>query len=117
TSFRYADGPLARIRGLGRRAVAGAVATSRGEGADVAAVRQRNCVGRGQDTQARGDLTMAEEVTTRTYGFDHVGLSVRDLASSRKFFCDCLGWAVVGERPDYPAAFVSDGRGILTQWQ
>jgi catechol 2,3-dioxygenase-like lactoylglutathione lyase family enzyme len=60
---------------------------------------------------------MAEEVKTSTYGFDHVGLSVRDLASSRKFFCDCLGWGVVGERPDYPAAFVSDGRGILTQWQ
>jgi catechol 2,3-dioxygenase-like lactoylglutathione lyase family enzyme len=35
-----------------------------------------------------------------TYGFDHVGLSVRDLASSRTFFCDCLGWRVVGERPD-----------------
>ena len=60
---------------------------------------------------------MAEEVTTSTYGFDHVGLSVRDLASSRKFFCDCLGWGVVGEWPDYPAAFVSDGRGVLTLWQ
>ena len=60
---------------------------------------------------------MAEEVKTSTYGFDHVGLSVRDLASSRKFFCDCLGWGVVGERPDYPAAFVSDGRGVLTLWQ
>ena len=59
---------------------------------------------------------MAEEVKTSTYGFDHVGLSVRDLASSRKFFCDCLGWGVVGERPDYPAAFVSDGRGVLTLW-
>jgi catechol 2,3-dioxygenase-like lactoylglutathione lyase family enzyme len=60
---------------------------------------------------------MADEVKTRTHGFDHVGLSVRDLASSRKFFCDCLGWDVVGERPDYPAAFVSDGRGVLTLWQ
>jgi len=60
---------------------------------------------------------MAEEVKTSTYGFDHVGLSVRDLASSRKFFCDCLGWGVIGERPDYPAAFVSDGRGVLTLWQ
>ena len=60
---------------------------------------------------------MADEVKTSTYGFDHVGLSVRDLASSRKFFCDCLGWGVVGERPDYPAAFVSDGHGVLTLWQ
>jgi catechol 2,3-dioxygenase-like lactoylglutathione lyase family enzyme len=60
---------------------------------------------------------MAEEVKTSTYGFDHVGLSVRDLASSRKFFCDCLGWRVLGERPDYPAAFVSDGHGVVTLWQ
>jgi catechol 2,3-dioxygenase-like lactoylglutathione lyase family enzyme len=60
---------------------------------------------------------MAGEVKTSTYGFDHIGLSVRDLASSRKFFCDCLGWGVVGERPDYPAAFVSDGHGVLTLWQ
>ena len=60
---------------------------------------------------------MSDEGKTSTYGFDHVGLSVRDLASSQKFFCDCLGWHVVGERPDYPAAFVSDGHGVLTLWQ
>jgi catechol 2,3-dioxygenase-like lactoylglutathione lyase family enzyme len=60
---------------------------------------------------------MADEVNASTFGFDHVGLSVRNLASSRKFFCDCLGWSVVGERSDYPAAFVSDGRGVLTLWQ
>jgi len=60
---------------------------------------------------------MADESKTDTYGFDRVGLSVRDLAASRQFFCGCLGWRVVGERPDYPAAFVSDGLGILTLWQ
>ena len=60
---------------------------------------------------------MSEEVKVSTYGFDHVGLSVRDLAISRKFFCDCLGWRVVGERPDYPAAFLSDGQGTLTLWE
>jgi len=60
---------------------------------------------------------MADEGKTSTYGFDHVGLSVRDLATSRRFFRDCLGWRVVGERPDYPAAFVSDGHGVLTLWQ
>ena len=60
---------------------------------------------------------MANELNTGTYGIDHVGLSVRDLASSRKFFCDCLRWRVVGERPDYPAAFVSDGHFVLTLWQ
>ena len=60
---------------------------------------------------------MADEAKTSTCGFDHVGLSVRDLASSRQFFCRCLGWDVVGERSDYPAAFVSDGHGVLTLWQ
>ncbi len=60
---------------------------------------------------------MADQGKTSTYGFDHVGLSVRDLTTSRRFFCDCLGWRVVGERPDYPAAFVSDGHGVLTLWQ
>jgi catechol 2,3-dioxygenase-like lactoylglutathione lyase family enzyme len=60
---------------------------------------------------------MADEAKNSTCGFDHVGLSVRDLAISRRFFCDCLGWDVVGERPDYPAAFVSDGHGVLTLWQ
>jgi catechol 2,3-dioxygenase-like lactoylglutathione lyase family enzyme len=60
---------------------------------------------------------MANEIKTSTCGFDHVGLSVRDLASSRRFFCDCLGWRVLGERPDYPVAFVSDGHGVLTLWQ
>jgi catechol 2,3-dioxygenase-like lactoylglutathione lyase family enzyme len=60
---------------------------------------------------------MSDEVKVGTYGFDHVGLSVRDLAISRKFSCDCLGWRVVGERPDYPAAFVSDGHCVLTLWE
>ena len=60
---------------------------------------------------------MPDEVKVSTCGFDHVGLSVRDLAISRKFFCDCLGWRLIGERPDYPAAFVSDGHGVLTLWQ
>jgi catechol 2,3-dioxygenase-like lactoylglutathione lyase family enzyme len=60
---------------------------------------------------------MAVEVKSSTCGFDHVGLSVGDLAGSLKFFTDCLGWSVVGERPDYPAAFVSDGQGTITLWQ
>ena len=60
---------------------------------------------------------MSDEVKVGTCGFDHVGLSVRDLAISRKFFCDCLGWRVVGERPDYPAAFVSEGHCVLTLWE
>ena len=60
---------------------------------------------------------MAEKFKASTRGVDHVGLSVRDLASTRRFFCDCLGWRVVGEREDYPAAFVSDGHDVVTLWQ
>ena len=60
---------------------------------------------------------MTEHVTPATFGVDHVGLSVRDLETTRRFFCDCLGWRVVGERPEYPAAFISDGRATLTLWQ
>lgn len=60
---------------------------------------------------------MADEIKAGTYGVDHVGLSVRDLESTRKFFCDCLGWRVVGERPAYPAVFVSDGHDVVTLWQ
>ena len=55
--------------------------------------------------------------TPATVGVDHVGLSVRNLESTRRFFSDCLGWNVVGERPDYPAVFVSDGSLIVTLWQ
>src|SRR5713101_1220969 len=60
---------------------------------------------------------LAEHATPATCGVDHVGLSVRDLESTRRFFCDCLGWRVVGERPEYPAAFVSDGEQIVTLWR
>jgi catechol 2,3-dioxygenase-like lactoylglutathione lyase family enzyme len=52
-----------------------------------------------------------------TSGIDHVGLTVRELGASRSFFVDCLGWSVVGERPAYPAVFVSDGACVLTLWQ
>jgi catechol 2,3-dioxygenase-like lactoylglutathione lyase family enzyme len=62
-------------------------------------------------------MSMTDQHETTTYGFDHIGLSVRDLASTLTFFCDCRGWRVIGERPDYPAAFVSDGRGVMTLWQ
>jgi len=55
--------------------------------------------------------------TPYTVGVDHIGLSVRNLESTCRFFCDCLGWSVIGERPDYPAAFVSDGCQVVTLWQ
>jgi catechol 2,3-dioxygenase-like lactoylglutathione lyase family enzyme len=52
-----------------------------------------------------------------TLGIDHVGLTVRDLETTRRFFCECLGWNVVGGRPAYPALFVSDGQDLVTLWQ
>lgn len=52
-----------------------------------------------------------------TVGIDHVGLTVRDLGVTRDFFVNCLGWTQVGERPSYPAAFVSDGHVMLTLWE
>jgi catechol 2,3-dioxygenase-like lactoylglutathione lyase family enzyme len=57
---------------------------------------------------------MAETLTT---GFDHVGLTVKDLEAARGFFVDCLGWKVVGGRPEYPSIFVSDGAATLTLWR
>lgn len=52
-----------------------------------------------------------------TLGIDHVGLTVADLKQSTAFFTDCLGWRLLGEKPDYPAAFVTDGHTRLTLWQ
>lgn len=52
-----------------------------------------------------------------TLGIDHVGLTVRDLEQSRRFFCDCLGWTVSGGNPSYPALFVTDGSHRVTLWQ
>jgi len=60
---------------------------------------------------------MIDQSLPATSGVDHVGLSVSNLDSTREFFCDCLGWRVVGERPDYPAIFVSDDRTVVTLWQ
>jgi catechol 2,3-dioxygenase-like lactoylglutathione lyase family enzyme len=60
-------------------------------------------------------MTMDDKPLTR--GIDHIGLTVRDLNVTRDFFIQCLGCTLVGERPNYPAAFVSDGHVMLTLWQ
>jgi catechol 2,3-dioxygenase-like lactoylglutathione lyase family enzyme len=52
-----------------------------------------------------------------TRGVHHLGLTVADLAATRSFFIDALGFEQVGERPDYPAVFVSDGTVMTTLWQ
>jgi catechol 2,3-dioxygenase-like lactoylglutathione lyase family enzyme len=58
---------------------------------------------------------MTEAAVTR--GAHHVGLTVPDLAKARGFFIDTLGFVQVGEKPDYPAVFVSDGTLMITLWQ
>lgn len=51
-----------------------------------------------------------------TAGVHHVGLTVPDLAR-RSFFTDVLGYKQVGDVPDYPAAFLTDGSTMITLWQ
>jgi catechol 2,3-dioxygenase-like lactoylglutathione lyase family enzyme len=55
--------------------------------------------------------------TAVTKGAHHIGLTVPDLANTLSFFVDTLGFTQVGEVPDYPAAFVSDGTTMITLWQ
>lgn len=52
-----------------------------------------------------------------TQGAHHIGLTVPDLQQTRTFFIDTLGFKQVGEKPDYPAVFVSDGTIMITLWQ
>ncbi len=52
-----------------------------------------------------------------THGVHHVGLTVLNLASARRFFLEALGYEQRGEAPDYPAVFVSDGTTLITLWQ
>ena len=52
-----------------------------------------------------------------TRGAHHVGLTVPDLAKTRAFFINVLGYSEVGEIPDYPAVFLSDGATMITLWQ
>jgi catechol 2,3-dioxygenase-like lactoylglutathione lyase family enzyme len=53
----------------------------------------------------------------KTQGADHVGLTVPSLGEARAFFLEALSFEQVGEVPDYPAAFVSDGNIMVTLWQ
>ena len=52
-----------------------------------------------------------------TQGAHHVGLTVPSIDTTRDFFVNVLEFKQVGEVPDYPAYFVSDGTLMLTLWQ
>jgi len=52
-----------------------------------------------------------------TRGAHHIGLTVPNLQATQQFFADCLGFELLGEMPEYPAAFLSDGTTMITLWQ
>ncbi len=52
-----------------------------------------------------------------TSGAHHIGLTVPDLEASQRFFVTTLGLEQVGDIPDYPAVFLSDGVTMITLWQ
>ena len=52
-----------------------------------------------------------------TQGINHLGLAVKNLAATRDFFVDHLGFEESGYDPDYPRTAVSDGVVRLTLWQ
>ncbi|MEM7021994.1 MAG: VOC family protein, partial [Pseudomonadota bacterium] len=52
-----------------------------------------------------------------TQGAHHIGLTVPDLPQTRAFFLDTLRFTQVGEVPDYPAVFLTDGTTMITLWQ
>ncbi len=52
-----------------------------------------------------------------TQGAHHIGLTVPSIDTTRDFFVNVLEFKQVGERPEYPAYFVSDGTVFITLWQ
>lgn len=55
--------------------------------------------------------------TALTRGLHHLGLTVPELAPTKAFFIDTLGFRQVGDVPDYPAVFLSDGTTLITLWR
>jgi len=52
-----------------------------------------------------------------TQGLSHLGLTVSKLEQTTLFFTETLGWKLAGEKPQYPAKFVTDGKMFVTLWQ
>jgi catechol 2,3-dioxygenase-like lactoylglutathione lyase family enzyme len=60
---------------------------------------------------------MTDSNASLTQGVHHLGLTIPDLERTREFFVDVLRFEQIGEVPDYPAVFLSDGSVMLTLWQ
>jgi catechol 2,3-dioxygenase-like lactoylglutathione lyase family enzyme len=58
-----------------------------------------------------------QDNTAVTRGAHHIGLTIPNLAETKAFFVDTLGYRQIGEVPDYPAVFLSDGQIMVTLWQ
>ena len=58
-----------------------------------------------------------DETQVMTQGLSHIGLTVSKLEQTTRFFVDTLGWKIAGEKPAYPAKFVTDGKMFITLWQ
>ena len=58
---------------------------------------------------------MSTKAVTR--GAHHIGLTVPDLDATNRFFKNTLAYEQVGEVPDYPAVFLTDGVTMITLWQ
>jgi catechol-2,3-dioxygenase len=59
----------------------------------------------------------SNDATINTLGIHHLGLSVPDIKETAAFFIEQLNFSQVGEQPEYPAIFISDGTVMLTLWQ
>lgn len=60
---------------------------------------------------------MTDSTSSLTQGVHHLGLTIPDLERTRDFFVDVLCFEQIGEVPDYPAVFLTDGSVMLTLWQ
>ena len=54
---------------------------------------------------------------TKTQGINHLGLSVKNLEETTRFFVELLGWEESGRDLSYPRTAVTDGTIRLTLWQ
>ncbi|MCZ6830638.1 MAG: VOC family protein [Gammaproteobacteria bacterium] len=58
---------------------------------------------------------MSTQAITR--GAHHIGLTVPNLDATNNFFKNTLGYEQIGEIPDYPSVFLTDGVTMITLWQ
>lgn len=61
--------------------------------------------------------SVPEKTPVNTQGIHHLGLNVPDIKETAAFFIEQLHFKQIGEKPEYPAIFVSDGTVMLTLWQ